>query len=236
MKRNNKVIIAVCCATTIMYACSSKTEADNISISGNATLNSQHYEAVNVSGNLDANKITVTNNTAVSGDVKLTDSQIHSIAISGQTLLADSQVIGKVNISGNLTAVHSTIEGQSLNCSGDFKSNKSIYTTPISLSGNLNTEDDTFNDTITLSGNVISNHSTFNKVITISSAESTWTNSIVNSDIIEKIDTTLTTPTLTLVNSKVKGNIEFTKTKGLVILKGSSKVSGKVENAEVKHS
>lgn len=236
MKKSNKVIILASCIMVIIFAAhATNAKSEDLSVSGNIKLTGQHYAAISVSGNLDADKVTATGKTSVSGNTNISNSQLHSVAISGSTALTNSQINGDVDVSGRFTIVHSDIKGEALSCSGDLQSNQSNYATPVTLSGNLSTHEDNFHNSLIVSGDINADKSNFEKTITLSSSKSSWKNSVLSANIINNTDTTYNTPTIILDNSQVKGKIEFTKTKGLVILKGTSKVSGQIENAEVKH-
>ena len=73
-------------------------------------------------------------------------------------------------------------------------------------------------------------------MINLSSNKSSWSNSLIESDIFIKSDNELFSsniPTLTFNDTQVHGNISFTQAKGLIILNGNSKITGKVLNAEI---
>jgi hypothetical protein len=106
---------------------------------------------------------------------------------------------------------------------------------PITVSGNLLSSHDTFDSPIEASGGIYSESSSFNKVITLSAVKSSWINSRVNSDITSQAKSFFSTPTLTFYNTQITGNIKFTKTKGVVVLTGNSKISGSVTNADIKY-
>lgn len=206
----------------------------SLDISGSVKLNQQQFKSINISGNLDTEGISVSGKTDVSGAANFVNSQLHVLDISGTTSLVTSQVVGKVDISGDMVVSQSNITGDKLDCSGKLKSYKSTYSSPIDLSGNLDSRQDTFNGTITISGKIDADSSVFNKNITMSADKSSWKNSTINANVTNNTRVYWGTPTITLENTQVHGGITFTKTKGLIILKGNSKIGGVVENAEVK--
>ena len=104
------------------------------------------------------------------------------------------------------------------------------------MHGKLSSELDQFDAPISSSGSIYAKNSRFRQVINLSLNKSSWSNSLIESDIFIKSDNELFSsniPRLTFNDTQVHGNIIFTQAKGLVILNGNSKITGKVLNAEI---
>ena len=104
------------------------------------------------------------------------------------------------------------------------------------MHGKLSSDLDQFDAPISSSGSIYAKNSRFRQVINLSLNKSSWSNSSIESDIFIKSDNELFSsniPRLTFNDTQVHGNISFTQTKGLVILNGNSKITGKVLNAEI---
>lgn len=229
---NKSKKISACILVIIMKL--SYTYADNLSVSGSATLNSQDYQSVSVSGNLTANKITTSKTLSVSGNATINNSIIAQLSVSGNTRLDTSKVNGQIDISGNATIMHSNISVGKLSCSGNVTSQYSTYDIPMDISGNLTSDHDKFNGEVTTSGNILAYNDTFRKSITTSANTLELNNSTLYGKIINTNDNH-NPPTIILKNANVRDKIIFTKTSGIVILYGNSKVTAKVENGQIEY-
>lgn len=209
----------------------SSVEAESLSVSGSISLHNQAYESLNISGNLNANKIIVSGSTAVSGSVAISDSTVSSLYISGNTRLNNSKVKGQVSISGKASIIRSDIFGNQLSCSGGIDSSNNNYNIPMSISGSLDTKHDTFNNEVNASGNLMASGSVFHKTVTSSSTITKLDNTTLDENLINTSN--YKKPIITLTNTQIRGKIIFTKTPGIVIMDAKSKIMDKVVNGEI---
>lgn len=201
--------------------------------SGSANVTNQHYSSISISGNLDAKNIIVEKSTSISGYAKIDSSQLNKLSASGELVLIKSIVKGKIEVSGGTKIHKNNINGSKFNCSGDMDSSLNIFNAELNLSGGLNSYRDIFNNQINMSGNIKANKTEFNKILILSSDSSFFKDSKINDNIVNysKNESTV----ITLDNTIVKGNIEFKKAKGLVILKNKARVEKEIINANIKN-
>ena len=211
------------------------SESNTFTTSGSAKISQQHYTNLKTSGKIEAESISASGLTTVSGSAKISNSRLNAMHGSGTLSLENSQIDGNIKMSGSLKINHSKLNGQAIYCSGSINSSNNNYLTSIKLSGNLYAKNDQFNALISGSGNIYAESSVFKQPITLATTKSNWSNSLIESNIIiNTAEILFRTPTLTFKNTRIHGDITFTKAKGMLILSGNSKITGKVINAEVK--
>lgn len=221
--------------------------AFSLTISGASDVNGEKLDELHVSGYTKAKNISVKNATTISGRAEISDSELNNLHISGSAQIINSQISGKASISGTLVVNHSQFLTGNISCSGMLKSSNNLYNAPIKLSGSINSYQDAFNDILNTSGRIDANNSIFNQQITVDSQKNTWVNSQINTNIVDTYEDnrpwiisifsnkSSAVPEILLNNTTVRGNIEFTKIKGVVVLIGDAKILGRIKNADIKH-
>jgi hypothetical protein len=213
-----------------------QTNADsinNLNFAGNVKVSQENYQSINVNGDLDAERITNSGMSNISGKAQFRQSKLQDLSIDGKAILENSQVNGEMNISGALAISNSQISGKLLHCSGSLTSNNSTYALPINISGSLDSNRDSFYQTINTSGSITLNQSTLHQGISSSGYKLKLTNSQVKGDITDNAKIWILTPQIFLDNTQVTGNIVFTKMMGELILANGAKVTGTVKNAKI---
>lgn len=213
-----------------------QTNADsinNLNFAGNVKVSQENYQSINVNGDLDAERITNSGMSNISGKAQFRQSKLQDLSIDGKAILENSQVNGEMNISGALAISNSQISGKLLHCSGSLTSNNSSYALPINISGSLDSNRDSFYQTINTSGSITLNQSTLHQGISSSGYKLKLTNSQVKGDITDNAKIWILTPQIFLDNTQVTGNIVFTKMMGELILANGAKVTGTVKNAKI---
>jgi hypothetical protein len=213
-----------------------QTNADsinNLNFAGNVKVSQENYQSINVNGDLDAERITNSGMSNISGKAQFRQSKLQDLSIDGKAILENSQVNGEMNISGALAISNSQISGKLLHCSGSLTSNNSSYALPINISGSLDSNRDSFYQTINTSGSITLNQSTLHQGISSSGYKLKLTNSQVKGDITDNAKIWILTPQIFLDNTQVTGNIVFTKMMGELILANGAKVTGSVKNAKI---
>lgn len=98
-----------------------QTNADsinNLNFAGNVKVSQENYQSINVNGDLDAERITNSGMSNISGKAQFRQSKLQDLSIDGKAILENSQVNGEMNISGALAISNSQISGKLLHCSG----------------------------------------------------------------------------------------------------------------------
>lgn len=213
-----------------------QTNADsinNLNFAGNVKVSQENYQSINVNGDLDAERITNSGMSNISGKAQFRQSKLQDLSIDGKAILENSQVNGEMNISGALAISNSQISGKLLHCSGSLTSNNSTYALPINISGSLDSNRDSFYQTINTSGSITLNQATLHQGISSSGYKLKLTNSQIKGDITDNAKIWILTPQIFLDNTQVTGNIVFTKMMGELILANGAKVTGTVKNAKI---
>ncbi len=213
-----------------------QTNADsinNLNFAGNVKVSQENYQSINVNGDLDAERITNSGMSNISGKAQFRQSKLQDLSIDGKAILENSQVNGEMNISGALAISNSQISGKLLHCSGSLTSNNSTYALPINISGSLDSNRDSFYQTINTSGSITLNQATLHQGISSSGYKLKLTNSQIKGDITDNAKIWILTPQIFLDNTQVTGNIVFTKMMGELILANGAKVTGSVKNAKI---
>lgn len=213
-----------------------QTNADsinNLNFAGNVKVSQENYQSINVNGDLDAERITNSGMSNISGKAQFRQSKLQDLSIDGKAILENSQVNGEMNISGALAISNSQISGKLLHCSGSLTSNNSSYALPINISGSLDSNRDSFYQTINTSGSITLNQATLHQGISSSGYKLKLTNSQIKGDITDNAKIWILTPQIFLDNTQVTGNIVFTKMMGELILANGAKVTGTVKNAKI---
>ena len=213
-----------------------QTNADsinNLNFAGNVKVSQENYQSINVNGDLDAERITNSGMSNISGKAQFRQSKLQDLSIDGKAILENSQVNGEMNISGALAISNSQISGKLLHCSGSLTSNNSSYALPINISGSLDSNSDSFYQTINTSGSITLNQAILHQGISSSGYKLKLTNSQIKGDITDNAKIWILTPQIFLDNTQVTGNIVFTKMMGELILANGAKVTGTVKNAKI---
>ena len=213
-----------------------QTNADsinNLNFAGNVKVSQENYQSINVNGDLDAERISNSGMSNISGKAQFRQSKLQDLSIDGKAILENSQVNGEMNISGALAISNSQISGKLLHCSGSLTSNNSTYDLPINISGSLDSNHDSFYQTINTSGSITLNQATLHQGISSSGYKLKLTNSQIKGDITDNAKIWILTPQIFLDNTQVTGNIVFTKMMGELILANGAKVTGSVKNAKI---
>lgn len=213
-----------------------QTNADsinNLNFAGNVKVSQENYQSINVNGDLDAERISNSGMSNISGKAQFRQSKLQDLSIDGKAILENSQVNGEMNISGALAISNSQISGKLLHCSGSLTSNNSTYALPINISGSLDSNSDSFYQTINTSGSITLNQAILHQGISSSGYKLKLINSQIKGDITDSAKIWILTPQIFLDNTQVTGNIVFTKMMGELILANGAKVTGSVKNAKI---
>lgn len=217
----------------ILFYHTNADSINNLNFAGNVKVSQENYQSINVNGDLDAERISNSGMSNISGKAQFRQSKLQDLSIDGKAILENSQVNGEMNISGALAISNSQISGKLLHCSGSLTSNNSSYALPINISGSLDSNRDSFYQTINTSGSITLNQATLHQGISSSGYKLKLTNSQIKGDITDNAKIWILTPQIFLDNTQVTGNIVFTKMMGELILANGAKVTGTVKNAKI---
>lgn len=217
----------------ILFCQTNADSINNLNFAGNVKVSQENYQSINVNGDLDAERISNSGMSNISGKAQFRQSKLQDLSIDGKAILENSQVNGEMNISGALAISDSQISGKLLHCSGSLTSNNSSYALPINISGSLDSNHDSFYQTINTSGSITLNQATLHQGISSSGYKLKLTNSQIKGDITDNAKIWILTPQIFLDNTQVTGNIVFTKMMGELILANGAKVTGSVKNAKI---
>lgn len=206
---------------------------NNLNFAGNVKVSQENYQSINVNGDLDAERITNSGMSNISGKAQFRQSKLQDLSIDGKATLENSQVNGEINIAGALKVSNSQLSGKLLHCSGNLTSSNSSYTLPLNINGTLDSTHDNFAQTVNTSGSITLNQGTFHQGISSSGYKLKLSNSQIQGDITDNAKIWILTPQIFLDNTQVNGNIVFTKMTGELILANGAKVSGTIKNAKI---
>lgn len=217
----------------ILFCQANADSINNLNFAGNVKVSQENYQSINVNGDLDAERITNSGMSNISGKAQFRQSKLQDLSIDGKAILENSQVNGEMNISGALAISNSQITGKLLHCSGNLTSNNSAYALPININGSLDSNHDSFLQAINTSGSITLNETTLHQGISSSGYKLKLTNSQIKGDITDNAKIWILTPQIFLDNTQVTGNVVFTKMVGELILANGAKVTGTVKNAKI---
>ncbi|MFZ2315778.1 MAG: hypothetical protein WAW86_09010 [Gammaproteobacteria bacterium] len=186
---------------------------------------------ISYTGFVEADGTTVTNSVNVFGSVTAINSHLNVVVIKGESHLAKTEVVGKMQMTGNISTEDVEIRSRS-KITGDFYASHTILYDAINVIGMIDCNFCLFKMDADIAGHVTTKSSEFINTLTLNAKNATFSDTKLN-DIFVKKPSDDEVQTINLSNGSRANNISFENQKGVVILSGNSQLMGSVQGGKV---